>query len=72
MHDARLHGFVHGRSIIGSGVFGRGILGREERVKPLAQGLEAGFDAAVAFSEAHRFTGGFDGRFGVGHGRSEV
>ncbi len=72
MHDSGFDGLVHGRSIGGSRVLNRRVFGREERIKPLAQGLEASFDATVAFGEAHRFARGFDGRFSVGHGRSEV
>ena len=68
--DAGLHGPIH-RGGVGDrgGLAGGGVLGGNGGVELLVQRLQAGLDAGVAGGEAHGFARGFDGRFGVGHGR---
>lgn len=68
VNDSGLRGLVHGGTVrdgccLGSG----GVAGLDRGCQLGVQRLQAGLDALVANGEALRFTGGFDGRFGVGH-----
>jgi hypothetical protein len=67
--DAGLYGPVHrGRVGNADGLGGGGVTRLDRQVEFFVQRLETGFDRAVARSEANGFAGGFDCRFGVGHG----
>jgi hypothetical protein len=67
--DPGLHGAIH-RGSVGdaNGLGGDSVTSGDSLLEFFVQRLETGFDAAVAHSEAQGFAGGFDGRFGVGHG----
>lgn len=70
VHDARFHGFVHGRRVSrGGGFRGGGVTGLGCGFELLVQGLQAGFDSLIARLETGGFARSFDRRFGVGHVR---
>ena len=72
MHDARLHGLVHGGDVRDRGSLGGGgVIRGDGGIQLLVESLQAGFDASITDGETNRFARGFDGGFGVGHGQSE-
>jgi hypothetical protein len=71
--DAGLYGPVHRRSVSNTNGFGGSrVTSGNSQLEFFVQRLETGFDRAVARSKTQGFAGGFDSRFGVGHGGGYV
>lgn len=73
MHHTRFYRLVHGGCVGGGSGLGRGgIPTLDGGIELFVQRLDTGLGRLVTDSQAHRFAGGFDCGFGIGHDRMRV